>query len=130
VNVLGYENAFPLTLTTALSSPAACRTTAYIAGTNETAIVSIDVTTFTQSFDTLLLAPMYTMNDNTLRFGVSFLTAGPLNSHEYGSLHNQAMIPLVAGSTYRFMTGVQTKNGNVAATEFSCRGLVTVVRRP
>jgi hypothetical protein len=130
VNVLGYENAVALTLTTAMSTPAACQTTPYVAGANETAIVSVDVTTFTQSFDSLFLAPMFSVNGGAPVFGVSFLTAGPLHSLEYGSLHNQAMIPLTAGSSYRFMTGVRTRLGNVTPDEFSCRGLVTIVRRP
>jgi hypothetical protein len=60
---------------------------------------------------------------------VNYLAAGPLHSLEYGSLHNQTMIQLTAGSTYRFGAGVQTQSGNVTPDEFSCRGLVTIVRK-
>ena len=130
VNVLGYENAGNLTLTTGVITPAACQTTPYLAGANETAIVSLDVTTLTPSNDTLFLAPMYTVNGGVTRFGVSFMTGGPLNAFAHGSLHNQAMIQLTAGASYRFMTGVRTALGSVTTNEFTCRGLVTIVRKP
>lgn len=130
VNVLGYENAVNFTLTTFINSPAVCQTPAYVAGANETAIVSMDVTTLTGSNDTLFLAPMFTVNGGARLFAVSFLAAGPLNAYSHGSLHNQAMIQLTAGASYRFMTGVRTMAGNVPTTEFTCRGLVTIVRRP
>jgi hypothetical protein len=130
VNVLGYENGSPLTITTSLSTPSVCMTAPYLAGPNETAILSMDVTTFTESFDTLFLAPMFSVNGSAAQFAVSFLVGGPLHSFEYGSLHSQAMVQLAAGATYRFMTGVRTANGNARATEFTCRGLATIVRRP
>lgn len=130
VNVLGYENAVtPLTLTSSFATPLACQTTNYVAGVNETAIMSIDVTTFTQYNDTIWLAPMYSTNGGAPKFGVSYLTAGPLNAYAHGSLHNQTMIQLTAGTTYRFMTAVRS-GSSVPTNEFTCRGLVTIVRRP
>lgn len=130
VNVLGYENAVTsFTLTSSFATPLPCQTTAYLAGVNETAIMSVDVTTFTEYNDTIWLAAMYSTNGGAPRFGVSFLTAGPLNAYAHGSLHNQAMVPLTAGTTYRFMTGVRS-GSSVPTSEFTCRGLVTIVRRP
>jgi hypothetical protein len=131
VNVLGYENAVnAFTVTTFLNSPAACQTADYVAGANETALVSMDVTTLTESNDTLFMAPLFTVNGGARQFAVSFMTAGPINAFSHGSLHNQAMVQLTAGATYRFMTGVRSMFGNVPTTEFTCRGLVTIVRRP
>jgi hypothetical protein len=130
VTVLGYENAVsPLTLTMSISTPGPCQTTDYLAGANETAIMSVDVTGLPSSDSTLWLAPMYTLNGGAAQFAVSFLTAGPLNTLAWGSLHNQAALNLTAGVTYRFKTGVRAES-SVPMDQFSCRGLVTIVKRP
>jgi hypothetical protein len=39
------------------------------------------------------------------------------------------MIPLTAGATYRFMTGARA-GLTVPTIEFTCRGLVTIVKAP
>ena len=129
MTVLGFENTSAAMLTTSVTTPAECQTTNYVAGANETAIVSIDVTTLTSANDTLWLAPMFTVNGGVPRYGVSFLAAGTLSSFSYATLHNQAMIQLTSGATYRFVTGVRT-GSSIVPNEFTCRGLVTVVRRP
>jgi hypothetical protein len=129
VTVIGYDTAAAFTLTTSFATPAACQTTPYVAGSNETAIVSVDVTTRTSDNDTVWLAPMFSVNGGGPRIGVSFVAAGPLHALEYGSLHNQAMIQLTAGATYRFMTGVRA-GMTVPTLEFTCRGLVTIVKAP
>lgn len=129
VNVLAFESGAAVTLTSSFGTPAACQTPAYVAGANEVAIISIDVTTLTSNNDTLFLAPMYTLNGGAPRFAVSFVTAAPLHAMEYASLHNQAALQLTAGVTYRFLGSVRATS-SVPTTEFNCRGLVTIARKP
>jgi hypothetical protein len=108
----------------------ACATGTYVAGANEVATVSLDVMAFQSGPpNTLLLAPMAIVNGAPPQFLVSFLSAAALPTSQFVSMHSGTTVPLAAGSTYRFASGLRT----AAVTSFSelnCRGVVTIFKRP
>ena len=109
------------------SIPAPCQTASYTAGENEIAIVSVDITYFSGITSSIFLAPLYAQGAGGAQFASSFVAA-PLTMNSWGSLHGQAPITLTAGASYRFFTGVAA-NANVSFGSFTCRGMVTIVRK-
>ena len=132
VTVLTYENTLtPTTLNLAVSIPNVCQTAAYVAGANETAIFSTDVTYFGgNSASSIFMGPLYSVGGGAAQFLVSAYAVSPIAVSAWGSLHNQAAVALTAGATHRFFTGVRADRDGVSLGSFTCRGMVTIVRRP
>jgi hypothetical protein len=133
VNVLSYDAAVGVTLTNAFAVLGSCMTVAHIAGANEIAILSLDVTAQTASGATQLhLRPFYSEN------GLGFTqagsnAAGPVGANPtWGTLHSQAVIALTAGSSYRFASGLRSDvaSPGITFSNLTCRGLATIVKKP
>jgi hypothetical protein len=128
VTVLNYESSSQVFLSPSVDTPVGCSTAPYLAGANETAILSLDVTALGTSTTFLYLAPMFSVNGGGAQFGVSIYAVGPLGANVYNSLHSQAVIQLAPGVTYQFMTGVRSAQ-STSTNDFICRGMATIVRR-
>jgi len=131
VTVLAFEApAGVSSLSTTTSTPLACQTGAYVAGSNETAIISLDaMVRTTGSATSVFLAPMATANGSAPSFLVSFFAITGVTTNVYASLHTQAAVNLVEGVSYRFATGLRAA-ATMTVAELVCRGLVTIVRHP
>jgi hypothetical protein len=115
-------------LSPTVSSPNGCQSEPYIAGANESAIVSNDLTVLGSSTTFLYLAPMIKVNGGPAQFAVTYYAVGSLASNLYHSLHNQAVVTLTPGASYQFVTGVRTAQ-STSTNDLICRGLITIVRR-
>ena len=126
--VLGYDTATTVNLSTSVIQPAACQTTSYVAGANEAAVMSMDLTVLSSTGTNLSLMPMFVRDALASAFAAGSFAMEQLPPNGWTSLHHQAMLALVAGSTYRFQTGVKTDT-TVINPQFTCRGLVMIVEK-
>jgi len=129
VNLLSYEGtSVPAISSAATTIPAPCQTAGYLAGANEIAIVSTDITYQSAGTSSVFMSQWYNTGS-----GYTFLgtyAVGPLAMNAWGTLHNQAQLPLTPGTTYRFVTGISAGSAtSVTLSSFTCRGLVMIVRK-
>ena len=110
------------------SIPGVCQTAAHLAGANEIAIVSVDVTYLSAIPSTLFMWPLVNQGGGGAAFAGSF-AAGPITANAWGSLHNQAQVVLTPNVSYRFFAGVSAGVA-LPLNNFTCRGLVTIVKKP
>src|SRR5213078_2455331 len=101
-------------------TPAGCETTPYVAGPNETAIISIDVTVLNPDrFLHTNVAPFFTQNSQTMYQVASYaLQSIPVGNS--GTIHHQNVVTLTAGATYRFKTDVRSPGGAYIAQSVDC----------
>lgn len=126
--VLTFEAAPLTTLNTTVSQPSGCVSDVYVAGANEVAIISLDVTARPTSTNSMYLSPMASADGGAPGFLTRFFAVQQLSTNAFASLHTQAALDLAEGVSYRFYSGLRADSA-VAMSQFTCRGVVTVFRR-
>ena len=129
--MLGYDvHLTAVTVPTTPFTPAGCETSSYVAGPNEVAIISINVTILSPDrFLHTNVAPFYLQGTQTIYPVTSYaLQSIPVGNS--GTIHHQAVVNLVSGLTYRFKTDLRSPGGSYVASGVDCRGLVTIAKRP
>ena len=126
--MLSFEAAPFTTLNTTAFQPAGCVSDLYVAGANEVAVISVDVTAKPTSTNSMYLSPMVSADGGAPVFLTRFFAVQQLSQNAFASLHTQAAVDLTEGVSYRFQAGLRADSA-VTMTQFTCRGVVTVFRR-
>ena len=130
VTVLNYDvHLTAVTVPVLPFTPAGCETSQYVAGPNETAIISINVTVLNPDrFLHTNVAPFYTQNTQTF-YPINSYALQSINVGNSGTIQHQAVVNLIAGATYRFKTDVRSPGGAYLASAVDCRGTVMIVKK-
>jgi hypothetical protein len=127
--VLNYEASIGTTIGAGTSTLMSCQTPSYVAGPNEVATFSLDVTYSPATATVISMAPLFWQN-GALLFASNTFVVGSVSAGGWGSLHTQAPITLVDRATYRFLMGIKTDAVGVGIPSLTCRGMVTIFKRP
>jgi hypothetical protein len=107
--------------------PTTCRTTAYVAGINETAIIHVGGWAQFGVEDFFDVAPIVLTNGAPSVVGTQSSISGTANTVANGAM--TVRMPLVAGSSYVFAAGFASAGAaSVPVTAGGCSGVVTIVR--
>lgn len=128
-NVFGFENSMATTSNSDPKIPGICQTAEYTAGANETAIVSVDITYFSTGASHMYMKPYYGTATGGALSPVNFYAIATVFANTFGSLHNQMTLPLTKDEKYRFFAGIKS-DAMLTLSTFTCRGLVTIVKKP
>ena len=130
VTVLGYEVANNnLALQINPFTPAGCETAPYIAGPNEIAIITANVTVYSPNlqFHTYF-APYYVQNMMSV-YPISYYAIQQIPGGGSATIQHQATVNLKDGATYRFRSDVRSPNGIYTASQVICRSIVTIAKK-